>query len=378
MSVAGPSRRHLLDRVPATHFPTSNLPPAIKFLANGVYYPNWRVYRGQAPSSLKFSVISHVFYAFARIGPDGLICLSDEYADTQIEVDGVNGCLRSFAALKKLKDCSHLKVIISVGGGEKGSEPFKHIASDPSSRQRFANSARALVDEYGLDGLDIDWEHPSNSHEGSDYVQLLAVLRTVFPAARYLLTSALPAGQWALQHINLSQAATHLDYINLMAYDFSGTWTSRSGHHSQLYSPQGSETPCGHTGIDYMLQQGVPPSKLLLGIPAYGRSFLGANSPGQPYHSVGGEEGTFEYRDLPRPGTVEQVDPHACAAFCVGGDGGFVTYDNPATVLQKAGYVKARGLGGLFYWTATGDAGEDERSLVYNGYMGMYSQSNIC
>ena len=32
---------------------------------NGVYYPNWRVYRDQPPATLNYNVISHVFYAFA-------------------------------------------------------------------------------------------------------------------------------------------------------------------------------------------------------------------------------------------------------------------------------------------------------------------------
>lgn len=33
--------------------------------ANAIYYANWRVYRGEPPSSLDFNVITHVFYAFA-------------------------------------------------------------------------------------------------------------------------------------------------------------------------------------------------------------------------------------------------------------------------------------------------------------------------
>lgn len=49
-------------------------------------------------------------------------------------------------------------------------------------------------------------------------------------------------------------------------------------------------------------------------------------------------------QQLPRPGTQEQVDRQAVAAFCVGGDGGFVSYDNAETVKMKADYVKARGL----------------------------------
>lgn len=117
-----------------------------------------------------------------------------------------------------------------------------------------------------------------------------------------------------------------------------------------------------------MLSNGVPPAKILLGVPAYGRSFLGASAVGERYSGHAGEEGTFEYRDLPRAGAREQVDEQAGAAFCVGGDGGFVTYDNPRTVRLKAQFAKQRGLGGLFYWTGTADADAAERSLVETGY----------
>lgn len=70
-----------------------------------------------------------------------------------MEVDGTKGCLRSFAALKQIPRNSHVKVIISVGGGE-GSKAFPPMAQNPTRRSRFAASARALVDKYGLDGID--------------------------------------------------------------------------------------------------------------------------------------------------------------------------------------------------------------------------------
>jgi len=111
----------------------------------------------------------------------------------------------------------------------------------------------------------------------------------------------------------------------------------------------------------------------MLGIPAYGRSFVGANNIGQPYSSCAGQEGTFEYRHLPRPGAEEHVDAQVGAAYCVGGDGGFVTYDNPQTVRMKADFVKQNRLAGIFYWTGTADSPDSNRSLVYTSYTALHS-----
>ena len=156
-----------------------------------------------------------------------------------------------------------------------------------------------------------------------------------------------------------------------MAYDFSGPWTSVSGHQSQLFTPQNPHnhaaiTSC-HSAVSYLCSRGVPPGKILLGIPAYGRSFLGVDAIGQVPSRSGDESEVFEYCQLPRPGAREYVDTEHGAAYCIGGDDGFVTYDSPRTVQMKAHYVKSYRLGGLFYWNGTGDV-RGPRSLVETGY----------
>ncbi|KAF2459697.1 putative class V chitinase [Lineolata rhizophorae] len=357
---------------------TPSCPPAVCMYFNAAYYPNWHVYRNQPPSSLKLDVISHLFYAFAWVKPDGTVYLSDEWADTQMPVDNTTGCLRSFAELKRKH--SVLKLILSVGGGGKGSDNFAAVAQRPEAREQFAKTARDLCLTYGLDGIDVDWEHPSNPAEGAAYVELLARLRAYLPPPRFTLTTALPAGAWALRHIDLGAAARQLDLVNVMAYDFSGPWTATAAHHAQLRAApsdqgQGPPQPSGLDAVAYLTAGGVPPAKILLGVPCYGRSFLAASRPGAAYSGHGGHDGVFEYRELPRPGAAEHVDGAAGAAFCVGGDdaGGLVSYDNVATVRMKADWVKEAGLAGLFYWTATGDKDDVERSLVYNGYLRLHS-----
>lgn len=156
-----PTRRRLDDshstrarEIPSTPFDSLT----INMYFNAVYYPNWHIYKGLPPSSLKFDVISHAFYAFAHVKPDGTVFLSDEWADSQMEVDGVQGCLRSFAELKK--KYSVLRVVLSVGGGGVASEPFPAAASTDETRERFAATAKDLVTTYGLDGIDGKFDCP--------------------------------------------------------------------------------------------------------------------------------------------------------------------------------------------------------------------------
>ena len=197
------------------------------------------------------------------------------------------------------------------------------------------------------------------------------------PAPSYILTSTLPAGEWALRNIDLGKASASLDLINLMTYDFSGPWTDLCGHHSQLYSPknpqnEAARVSCSST-VAYVQSRGVRARRILLGVPAYGRSFLGAAKVGDSFTGHGGEEGTFEYRDLPRPGAVVNFDNEAGAVYCVGGDGGFVSYDDARTVQMKAQFALTEGLAGMFFWTGTGDT-LDSRSLVEASYRSLYPQ----
>lgn len=257
----------------------------------------------------------------------------------------------------------HLQVVLSIGGGD-SAETFPIVASSAVLRDNFARSARGLVEASGLDGIDskfeisktlifpkstllidsVVWEYPCTPEQGRDFLALVAAIRIHLPEDRYLLTATLPAVKPVLQNIDLRQTAEYLDTLNLTAYDFFGHWTHKSGHHAQLYAMNKDE-PSGAAGVKDLMSSGVPGKKILLGIPLFGRSFLGVAGPGHKNRGAGGKDGSFEYNQLPRKGTKEQVDKRAVAAQCVGADGGFVTYDNPDTVKMKATFCKQKGLG---------------------------------
>ncbi|PTB65983.1 glycoside hydrolase family 18 protein, partial [Trichoderma citrinoviride] len=336
---------------------------------NAVYFPSSRIYQGDSPGMLNYSCINHVYYAYASVTADGNVFLGDEWADARAPVDGVQGGLGSLMHLKQRHP--HLQVVLSIGGST-ASEVFPIVASNTLLRDNFARSALGLVEASGLDGIDIAWEFPSEAKHGQDFLALLAAVRIHLPDDRYILTAVLPAAKEVLQLIDLATAAEYLDYINLVAYDFFGTWTSKSGHHAQLYTMNKDE-PSASAGVAHLMAQGFPAKSILLGIPTYGRSFLKANGPGQDFNGVGGQDGTFEYSELPRKGCKEIVDRRYIAAQCVGGDGGFVTYDNPETVKVKAEFCKQKGLGGLFYWNGPADSRDQSRSLIAAGFRALHT-----
>ena len=48
----------------------------------------------------------------------------------------------------------HIKTLLSVGGGGKGSEPFPGVASTAKSLDQFVASAKGYLDAHQLDGID--------------------------------------------------------------------------------------------------------------------------------------------------------------------------------------------------------------------------------
>lgn len=74
-------------------------------------------------------------------------------------VDDTEGCLRAFVQLKQ--QYSKMRVVLSVGGGGKGSENFAAVAHSRSRLDTFVRTARALVDQFGLDGIDGESPNPA-------------------------------------------------------------------------------------------------------------------------------------------------------------------------------------------------------------------------
>ncbi|KAF2174874.1 glycoside hydrolase family 18 protein, partial [Zopfia rhizophila CBS 207.26] len=355
------------------------------------YYPNWAIYgRKYFPKDIPVEKLTHMLYAFADNRENGEVFLTDKWADVDIHFDGdswndtgknLYGCLKQINIFKKRN--RNLKMLLSIGGWTytQISKHFDGPASTPQGRKTFADSCVQLIKDLGFDGIDIDWEYPQNAEQGEQLVLLLQEIRQAMDTyadtlasgsygsrPHFILSIAAPAGKQNYQHLPLGRLASVLDFINLMAYDFAGSWDHCAGHQSNLYPSRSTPTCtpfCANATIHDYLAAGVPSHKLVLGMPLYGRAFLQTTGPGQPFTGGIGEgsfeAGVWDFKALPKPGAVEHIDEEAGASYSYDvNTGAMISYDTVPMAVGKAGYIKQHHLGGAMWWELSGDkTGED-------------------
>ena len=164
----------------------------------------------------------------------------------------------------------------------------------------------------------------------------------------------------------------HLDFFNLMAYDYAGSWDARAGHQANLY-PCHSNAACTPFSTDAAVRdyvaRGVAPSQIVVGMPLYGRAFEGTDGLGCPYNGVGEgtwENGVHDYKKLPLEGSEVRIDEESGGSYCYHpGRRVLVSYDNVEMARRKAEYIKGMGLGGGMWWESSADK-EGPESLISN------------
>ncbi|CEP18133.1 hypothetical protein [Parasitella parasitica] len=354
---------------------TISHPPNDAFIIAG-YFVSWGIYeRGFNIVDLKADKLSHILYAFANVNEDGSIVLGanktvDGVVDPWKEKDkDLHGNFKQLALLKQKN--RHLKVSLSIGGSK-----FSSFTATPEIRSRFVKTAMQLLQDLGLDGIDIDWEFPKDSTDADNYVMLLKEMRAAMDEYQrdhdptdqnFLLSVAMPCGPENYRILKLGEMAHYVDIFYLMAYDLAGEWDQEIGHQSNLYG--------GPLNVDQAItyfqnEGGVPSKKIVMGMPLYGRGFSNTDGKvGSSYSSVpkgSWERGTFDYKDLPREGAMEFVDEDRVASWSYDeSKQEFVTYDTPAVTRLKCEYIKDKQLGGAMFWELTADNSKDEsRSLL--------------
>ncbi|KMQ93462.1 putative chitinase 2-like protein [Lasius niger] len=246
------------------------------------YVASWAAYR---PGNGAFSLenlrpghCTHLIYAFAGINASNWTIKSlDPWAD--MEKNGI-GNYRKMTALRK----QGLKVSLGIGGWNEGSINYSMMASSSDRRKTFIASTVEFLRTYEFDGLDLDWEFPGSRggalYDKQNFVSLVKELRDTFRGHRFLLTAAISANKDTIDMgYDIPKISKYLDYIHVMAYDYHGAWNKQVLPNSPLRSKDRLSV---EDTITYLLQQGAPAEKLVLGLAMYGRTFVLTTVPETP------------------------------------------------------------------------------------------------
>ncbi len=272
--------------------------------------------------------------------------------------------LEQIVALKK--DAPKLNVLLSIGGW--GSGRFSEMAADSLFRLSFARDCRRVVDQYGLDGIDIDWEYPTSDAAGisaspddtANFTKMMRDIRQAIGTEKMLTLATVHNANY----INFHDILPYIDLVNTMSYDMGNPPYLHSG----LYDSKNTNGNTTDASVRAHIAAGVPPSMLVVGMPFYGRGK-------GPFHSFADYK---KMKDLPG-GYSELWDEEAKVPYITDSLGQLVLgFENARSLKIKCDYVIDNGLRGAMYWEYSSDDDNNTlRATVADNILGKSTNKRV-
>lgn len=297
--------------------------------------------------------MTHINYAFGHVNEDF----------NGVKIDNEER-LKQIVDLKKQKP--ELKVLLSIGGW--GSGRFSEMAANAEFRHAFAADCARVVKEFGLDGIDIDWEYPTSSmadissspDDTANFTLLMKDIRAAIGDKKELTLATVASAKY----IDFKAILPYIDFVNIMAYDMA----SAPKHHSALYPSAHSGEITSDQAVVAHLKAGVPPSKLVMGMPFYGRG--GGGYPTfQDFNKVGNTREEY----------TEKWDSIALVPYLADRNDTLVFgFENPRSLAIKCQYILDKDLLGGMYWDYSGDNEQgDLRRTVAENLLGKKHKTKV-
>lgn len=355
------------------------------------------------------SFCTHLIYGYAEINEQ---THKLESANPSLDLDQGKAHYRVITALKKRYPM--LKILLSVGGDSLHTEKYLTLLESTTGKLAFINSAYALIKNYEFDGLDLAWEFPvvkpkkirgtvsSFFHKlkkpfvgdavvdekweehREQFTAFVRELKNSFRHDGYLLTTTVLPNVNSSLYYDIPAIVNNLDFVVLGTFDFQTF--ERNPKEADFPAPlyelneRNPESNINYQ-VQYWLTGRCPASKIVIGIPTYGRAWKMIEDSGitgvPPLRTD--KEGIIEGIQTKTPGLLSW--PEVCSKLPNPGnmhlkgedaplrkvgdptkrfgsyayrlpdnDGNFgmwVGYEDPDTAGNKAGYVRAKGLGGI-------------------------------
>lgn len=202
--------------------------------------------------TIQFEKLTHIMYAFLIPRADGTLLP-----------------IAKPERLKTLVKEAHrhkVKVSIALGGWAYRNIPlapnFEALAAHEDSRRRLAEEVVTFLDDYDLDGVELDWEYPIVGESARNYESLVLALNGKLAPRNKLFSAAVSGALTKVQGTDFSNGVSarclnSFDWITVMSYD--------------LYGSQHAPLWYADTSIEFWANRGMPREKIILGMPLYAR-----------------------------------------------------------------------------------------------------------
>lgn len=300
--------------------------------------------------------VTHLIFCFAHLNGNRF-----EIANARD-----SAAIQKMVGLKKLNP--DLKVILSLGGWG-GCETCSPVFGSAEARKEFARSFKEVNDYFGTDGIDLDWEYPvvygypGHAHSTKDKVAFTKLVKTLRKELGKNEEVSFAAGGFTAyidSAIQWKKVMRVVDRVNLMSYDLVGGYTTRSGHHTPLYStPEQKEST--DNAVRMMLAEGVPANKIVIGAAFYARGYQVNDTLNNGLYRPGKFVTAYSFKDqkdtlTTTNGFVQLWDSVAGAPYSFNAERKLmVSYDDPRSIQLKTEYVIEHGLNGIMFWQLADD-----------------------
>jgi chitinase len=314
------------------------------------YYPSWVAHPN--PKEIRYDRFTHLAHAFLRSDAEGR--LKEDRAIPNRE-------------LTQRAHGQGVKVLISLGGAQ-SAKVFREIAGNAEARDRYAAAVAKAASEFGYDGFDLDWEPTEGEDDRKAIVVLVRALRAAMPAA--IVSMAAPASDWHGKAWDVDELQRHVDFLNVMAYDFHGPWSGHAGHNAPLHAApddeDGEAASVEGAATYWLSKRRWPAERLNVGIPCYGRGFAVREWHRKPAGKAPHE--TIDHHDvagLLREGWRRAWDAKVGVPTLVReGSAELISYEDAESAALKGAWAREKGLRGVFFWNIEQDWRDGDHEVV--------------
>ena len=298
-------------------------------------------------------------------GVDQIIYSFLHLKGNKLAIDDKKDSLTLLNVINQKKKYPKLKVLVSLGGWG-GCETCSDIFSSKKARTEFAISTANIIESFNADGIDLDWEYPGISgypghsykpEDRENFTDLIIQLRKYMKKDHILSFAAGASNRFFENSIEWDKVMPLVNNVNLMTYDFYGSGSTKTGHHTALLSNE-FQNRSAESSIEALINLGVNPKQIFIGGAFYIKTFknveninngLNQNAEwNRSYNQISFEDVrsnfNFYWDSLANsPYAYDSINKI------------FATFDDHKSIKLKSQYALDKKLGGIMFWQLMND-----------------------